>query len=93
MPGSPARQEPTFCLVAQLYSSHIETWKRQQQEGLTPKKRGRKPDASREHKDELASLRKQNARLEKQLQQAQIIIEIQKKVSSILGLPPSEDET
>jgi cell shape-determining protein MreC len=33
------------------------------------------------------ALRKQNARLERRLKQAETILEIQKKVSEILGVP------
>jgi hypothetical protein len=49
-------------------------------------KRGRKP--KRTPVDvENERLRKQNARLERRLKQAETIIEIQKKVSEILGIP------
>ncbi len=75
-----------------LYWSNIEAWRRQQKYGLSSKKRGRKPDENKALKDELAKLQRKSARLEKQLRQAECIIEIQKKVSSMLGLPPIEDE-
>ena len=76
-----------------LYSSHLSTWRQQrargQLEGLSPKKRGRKaPDPA---EVELARLRRENERLRSRLEQAEIIIDVQKKLSRLLGL--TEDET
>lgn len=73
-----------------LYSSSLATWRRQHQQGvlagLTPKRRGRK-----RQKDPLAEenarLRRENVRLQEKLRQAEAIIEIQKKVSELLGIP------
>jgi transposase len=78
-----------------LYSSHLTTWRKQrdrgQLEGLTPKKRGRKPDPQAA---ELARLQRENKRLKTRLEQAETIIEVQKKLSQMLGLAPAErDET
>lgn len=74
-----------------LYSSHLTTWRKQrdrgQLEGLTPKKRGRKPDRQAA---ELARLQRENERLQARLEQAETIIEVQKKLSQMLGLPPAE---
>ena len=71
-----------------LYSSHLTMWRRQRAQGildgLTPKKRGVKPDPLAL---ENARLRYENKRLEQQLQRAETIIEVQKKVSLLLGLP------
>ena len=71
-----------------LYSSHLTMWRRQRAQGildgLTPKKRGVKPDPLAL---ENARLRYENIRLEQQLQRAETIIEVQKKVSQLLGLP------
>jgi hypothetical protein len=70
-----------------LYSSHLTTWRRQREAGqlvgLTPQKRGRKVD---EAAAENNRLRQENERLERQLAQAELIIEAQKKLSEILGL-------
>lgn len=82
-----------------LYSSHLTTWRRQRQqgelEGLTPKKRGRKPTAD-PLAEENRRLRAENARLVRQLQQAETIIDVQKKVSTLLGITlpetPSDEE-
>ena len=53
---------------------------------LSPKKRGPKPAADAAMARELATLRKEKAHLEQQLKKAELIIEVQKKVSQLLGL-------
>jgi len=74
-----------------LYSSHLTTWRKQREEGtlagLTPKRRGRKanPDAALIAENE--RLRRQTERLAEKLRQAETIIEVQKKLSEILGIP------
>ena len=74
-----------------LYSSHLSAWRRERErgelEGLAAKKRGRKADPDRVLAQENERLARENARLEQRLAQAEAIIEIQKKVSSILGIP------
>lgn len=70
-----------------LYSSHLTTWQRQREagqlSGLKPKKRGRKAN---EEAAELKQLHQENKRLTRQLEQAELIIEAQKKLSQILGI-------
>ena len=70
-----------------LYSSHLTTWQRQreagQMAGLKPQKRGRKAN---EEAAEINQLRHENKRLTRQLEQAELIIEAQKKLSEILGI-------
>jgi transposase-like protein len=70
-----------------LYSSHLTTWGRQreagQMDGLKPQKRGRK---RHEEATEMNQLRHENKRLTRQLEQAELIIEAQKKLSEILGI-------
>jgi transposase-like protein len=70
-----------------LYSSHLRTWQRQreagQMAGLKPQKRGRKAN---EEAAEINQLRHENKRLTRQLEQAELIIEAQKKLSEILGI-------
>ena len=82
-----------------LYSSHLTTWRRQRDAGalgaLEPKRRGRKPKAQDPSAKELQRLRRENQRLTERLRQAEVIIEVQKKVSEMLGIPlrsPSDDE-
>ena len=71
-----------------LYSSHLAAWRRQREQGilnaLTPRRRGR-PTSSPDQR-ELARLRQENERLEQRLTAAEAVIEIQKKVSLLLGL-------
>jgi transposase len=70
-----------------LYSSHLEKWRRQRErgalQGLTAQKRGRKVDAPTA---EIARLRRENEVLQARLQQAETIIDVQKKLSMLLGL-------
>jgi transposase-like protein len=70
-----------------LYSSHLSSWRRQRDEGLVPRKRGRKPDPATAERHENAKLRKENERLQTQLRKAHTIIEFQKKLSEILEIP------
>ena len=74
-----------------LYHSHINTWSQQRDrgalQGLSPKKRGRKAKKSNPLAQEVARLERENKRLSIKLQQAETIIEVQKKISEILGIP------
>ena len=74
-----------------LYSSHLTTWRKQREEGtlagLTPKRRGRKPNPDAALIAENERLRRQTERLAEKLRQAETIIEVQKKLSEILGIP------
>lgn len=74
-----------------LYSSLLATWRRQSEQGtmrgLTPKKRGRKAKAHDPLFEENRKLQRDNQRLRTQLDKAQTIIEFQKKLSEILGIP------
>jgi transposase len=74
-----------------LYSSHLSTWRKQREEGmldgLAPKKRGRKPKRKDPLVEENQRLRRENARLAARLKQAETIIEVQKKLSTMLGIP------
>jgi transposase-like protein len=83
-----------------LYSSHLVLWRRQRDEGilegLAPRKRGRKAKPKNPLTKKVAELERENARLKQRLKQAETIIDVQKKVSQILGIPLSdvaEDES
>ena len=80
-----------------LYSSHLTQWRNQLEsqgiEGLEPKKAGRKP--IKDAKDrEIEKLKRKTAKLEKELDLATKLIDLQKKAHEILGiaLPRIEDE-
>jgi len=72
-----------------LYSSQLATWRKQRKAGtltaLAPHRRGRPPIISAEAAT-LAAVRSENERLTRQLAAAEAIIDIQKKVSSLLAL-------
>lgn len=72
-----------------LYSSHLSKWRQQREEGalegLQPKKRGRKAQPRNPLARRVAELERDNERLRKKLEQAETIIEVQKKLSRILG--------
>ena len=71
-----------------LYSSLLTAWRRQRDTGalagLRPKKRGPKAKAV---DPRVKGLERENARLKRKLEQAETIIDIQKKVAGILGIP------
>ncbi len=75
-----------------LYSAQVSAWRQALADGgleaLEPKRRGRPPKtpAQREHDDELALLRKENARLQKKLAQAEVIIDVQKKLADYVSM-------
>ncbi len=58
--------------------------------GLSPKKRGPKPNPDAALVRELAKQKKRNEQLEKELQRAEMIIGVQKKVSELLGITLGE---
>jgi transposase len=74
-----------------LYSSHLTAWRAQYRQGalrgLTPRQRGPKAEAKNPLAERVARLEREKARLEKRLQQAETIIDFQKKVSELLGIP------
>jgi len=78
-----------------LYSSHLTVWRREREAGALAAlahRRGRKATLSAEQK-RLAALQAENARLERELAQAHTIIEVQKKLSTLLGLPTATAES
>jgi transposase-like protein len=77
-----------------LYSSHLTKWRRQRADGqiagLEPQMRGPRPEPQLAI---VTQLRQENERLVLRLKQAEAIIEVQKKVSQLLGLvaiPPDD---
>jgi len=81
-----------------LYSSALTEWRKQRDAGafgaLVPGKRGPKTGAANPLSAEVASLQRDNAHLTLRLTRAEAIIEIQKKVAALLGIPlaPSDGE-
>jgi transposase len=70
-----------------LYSSLLDKWRNQRRKGslqaLAPQKRGPKVDPLAAENERL---HRENARLQQRLQQAETIIDVQKKLSLLLGL-------
>ena len=79
-----------------VYSSAVTDWRRQRAAGaygaLSPAKRGPKTSAPNPLAAEHAALVRDNKRLKLQLERAEAVIEIQKKVALLLGLPIVSDE-
>jgi len=71
-----------------LYSSLLTAWRREVEQGaraaLRSKKRGPK---ARVVDPRIKELERENARLRKRLEHAELIITVQKKVSKLLGIP------
>jgi transposase len=80
-----------------LYSSTLGEWRRQRDAAafgaLAPVRRGPKIAQTTPHATRLAQLEKDNARLALRLTRAEAIIDLQKKVAELLGIPlaPSAD--
>jgi len=81
---------------AGLYSSHLTTWRRQRDNGALearrPQKRGRKARRPEPLLQENDQLRRANHRLRRKLKQAETIIELQKNISELLGIPRSRPD-
>ena len=79
-----------------LYSSALTDWRRQRAAGLfdalTPARRGRKTTAPNPLAAEMAELQRDHARLTRRLARAEAIIEVQKKVAELLGLPLAQSD-
>ena len=76
-----------------LYSSLIYKWREQRNrgslEGLAAHKRGPKVDPQAV---EFARLQRENERLRKRLERAELIIDVQKKVAQMLGVAVEEHD-
>lgn len=73
-----------------LYWSNLQTWRRQREEGtlkaLTPRKRGRKSKPVNPLEPQVKQLQAENRKLRGKLEKAEIMLDIQKKVSHLLGI-------
>ena len=79
-----------------LYSSHLTGWRRQRDlgelEALSPKKRGRKAKPISPLAKENERLRREVEALGRRLTQAELIIDVQKKIAGLLGIPLNPPE-
>lgn len=71
-----------------LYSSHLTDWRRERDriagEVLSARKRGPKAQAE---DPRIQQLERENAQLKRRLQRVELMLEIQKKASELLGIP------
>jgi transposase-like protein len=67
-----------------LYYSNLTLWRRQVSQGLIPKKRGPLPQRPDPNVRRIAELERENAKLTHKLKQAELIIDVQKKVADLL---------
>lgn len=77
-----------------LYSSQLSRWRQAMREGAlagVAKKRGRKKDPDTELRQRLRNLERENLNLKRQLERAETVIEVQKKLSEMLGIPLETD--
>jgi transposase len=74
-----------------LYSSHLGKWRQLRDQGalhgLSSRKRGPKPAPQNPQANEMKRLQKENARLQKKLAKAEMVIDFQKKVAALLDIP------
>ncbi len=84
-----------------LYFSNLITWRRQSERGelagLSPRRRGRKEKAVNPLAKRVMELEREKRRLERKLEQAELLLDIQKKASRLLEIPlrslEDEDES
>ena len=69
-----------------IYYSTLNDFRKQQQQGRLATKTERAKHDSYDNENELARLRRENVRLQYKLEKAELIIDVQKKVSHLLGL-------
>lgn len=74
-----------------LYASNIAMWNWQREKGelkgLTPKKRGPKEKSPEELEKRIKELERDNKKLKRRLEHAEMIIDVQKKISELSGIP------
>ncbi|GAC1564104.1 MAG: hypothetical protein NVS2B7_38050 [Herpetosiphon sp.] len=78
-----------------LYSSHLSNWRQEVEAievaALQGKPRGPKPNAAKAAERGVLGLEREVAKLRKQLGRAEQIIDVQKKLCELLGLPTAGD--
>ena len=79
-----------------LYSSNLTVWRKQRErreiEGLSQKKRGPLPKEKNPLAAKVATLERGNRRLRARSERAEGLVELQKKVSEILGIELKHNE-
>ena len=81
-----------------LYSSHLRSWRAARERGeiagLAPKKRGPKAAVKDARDRQIAELERENRKWKARAERAEALVDLQKKVSELLGiaLPESEEK-
>jgi transposase-like protein len=79
-----------------VYSSSLSTWRRQREAAdlaaLAPQKRGPKADPARVDALQIAQLTRERDKLRVELDKAQLVIEVQKKVTALLDLLAADNQ-
>ncbi len=79
-----------------LYFSNLTVWRKQRErgeiEGLSQKKRGPLPKEKSPLAAKVATLERENRRLKSRAERAEGLVELQKKVSEILGIELKHNE-
>jgi transposase len=79
-----------------VYSSSLSTWRRQREvadlAALAPQRRGPKADPARVDAQQIAQLTRERDKLRVELDKAQLVIEVQKKVVALLDLLAAADK-
>lgn len=79
-----------------LYSSHLVAWRRARDRGelagLAPKKRGPPPRKRDDRDRKMVELERENRRLAARAERAEALVELQKKLATVLGLSVVESD-
>ena len=75
-----------------VYSSMISGWRKHEKAALATPRRGPKADPAVAQRNRDEQLNRQIARLQRQLERANLIIDAQKKLCALLGLPNFEEQ-
>jgi transposase len=79
-----------------LYSSHLVAWRRARDKGelagLASKKRGPQPRLRDERDRKIVELERENRRLAARAERAEALVELQKKLATVLGLSVVEND-
>lgn len=79
-----------------LYSSHLTNWRKEaargELQGLRAKKRGPQPKAANPLERDLREAQREIARWKRRAERAEAVVEVQKKVSQLLGIALPCDE-
>ena len=75
-----------------VYSSMLSGWRKHDRAALATPRRGPKADPAVAQRNRDAQLTREIVRLRRQLERANAIIDVQKKLCTLLGLPTAEEQ-